>query len=254
MVVRTLQVTTALIVTHQTESQTSHQKGKTPMSEHQNKTAEKSVPAKASSNQSRPEAQTSLDGWSADVRMRLKEAYGTEDEDFLKGILTQMLKCSPSRDEGEINFMASVIKQEKPKTPLDIMLMTQMIAVHSAAMRCAEQLALASDLTCFDSLVRAFDRLTRTFALQRDILVRCQPGSTAQTVAVQNVSVNEGAQAVVTNLMQNQMPHETAPDKPAVASPPAISHAETAPMSIIEESKEHVAVSEKIIRYRAKLK
>ena len=183
---------------------------------------------------------------------RLMEVYGTDDEDFLKGIVKQILKCSPSRDEEEIDFMISVIKQEKPRKHVDMMLVTQMAATHKAIMRCAEELAWASDLRVLDTVGRVVDRLMRTYVLQRDLLMRCQAGGAAQTVAVQNVSVTDGAQAIVANVMQNQTPRENTPEKPAVASPPAISHAETAPMSIIEASKERVAVPEKILRYRSK--
>ena len=132
------------------------------------------------------------------------------------------------------------------------MLVIQMAAAHKAIMRSAAELALASDLRYLDTVGRLVDRLMRTYVLQRDLLMRCQASGAAQTVAVQNVSVNDGAQAIVTNVMQNQTPRENTPEKPVVASPPAISHAETAPMSIIEESKERGAVPKKILRYRPK--
>jgi hypothetical protein len=213
---------------------------------------EKSVPAETSSDQVRPEAQGDQQKLqpSTAVLKRLMEVYGTDDVDFLKGILTQIVRCSPNRNEDENEFMISVIKQEKPKKHLDVMLLTQMIAVHTAGMRCTEELARAPDLRYLDSLVPAINKLMGTFRDQYELFKRNQAGAAAQTVAVQNVSVNEGGQAVLTNVMQT--PRENTPDKPAAASPPAISHAETAPMSIIEESKERVAVQAQrsLPRYR----
>jgi hypothetical protein len=214
----------------------------------------KLVRAETSSDQVKPEAQQDQQKLqlSAAVLKRLMEVYGTDDEDFLKGILKQILKCSPSRDQEEIDFMISVIKQEKPRKHVDMMLVTQMVATHKAIMRCANELAGTSDLRLLDTVGRVVDRLMRTYVLQRDLLMRCQAGGAAPTVAVQNVLFNEGAQAIVGNVMQNQTPRENTPDKPAVASPPAMSHAKTAPMSMMEDSKERVAVPGKILRYRTK--
>ena len=214
----------------------------------------KSVAAQTNSDQARPEAQDDRQKLqlSAAVLKRFMEVCGTDDANFLQGILNQIVKCSPSLDEEEIGFMLSVIKQEKPSKHVDMMLVIQMAATHKAIMRFAAELALTSDLRLLDTVGRVVDRLMRTYVLQRDLLMRCQAGGAAQTVAVQNVSVNDGAQAIVTNVMQNQTPRENTPEKPVVDSPPAISHAETAPMSIIEESKERGAVPRKILRYRPK--
>jgi hypothetical protein len=216
----------------------------------------KLVRAETSSDQVKPEAQEdqknlSLNQPSAEVLKRLMEVYGTDDLDFLKGIMKQILKCCPSRDQEEIDFMISVIRQEKPKKHLDMMLLTQMTAIHTAGMRCTEELARTPDLRYLDSLVPAVNKLMGTFRDQYELFKRNQAGASAPTVTVQHVAVNEGAQAIVANVMQNT-PRENTPDKPAVASPPAISHAKTAPMSMMEESKERVAVPKKIPRHRVK--
>ena len=140
----------------------------------------KLVRAETSSDQVRPEAQEnqqklSLNQPSAAVFKRLMEVYGTDDLDFLKGIMKQILKCSPSRDEEEIDFMISVIKQEKPKKHLDMMLLTQMAAIHTAGMRCTEELACAPDLRYLDSLVPAVNKLMGTFSASAGI-IQAQPG------------------------------------------------------------------------------
>jgi hypothetical protein len=70
----------------------------------------------------------------------------------------------------------------------------------------------------------------------------------AQTVTT-HVSVSDNAQAIVGNVTQT--PRENALDKTVAASPPALTHDNTAPMPIIEEGKERAAVLE---RYRPKNK
>jgi Rad52/22 family double-strand break repair protein len=107
------------------------------------------------------------------------------------------------------------------------MLAAQMAAVHVAAMK------LAAELLCFESFAqrdnaeRAFSRLTRTFAMQLETLMRLRAGG-AQTVT--HVSVNDNAQAIVGNVTQT--PRENVLDKTAAASPPALTHDKTAPMPI----------------------
>jgi hypothetical protein len=152
-------------------------------------------------------------------------------------------------DEEELNFMLSFIKGIEPKNQLEAMLAHQMVLVHLGYMKLGTELLLADDLLHLDSAQRGLNKLARTFALQFETLNRLRAGG-EQTVRVQNVSVSEGGQAIVGHITQTQ--RENMPDKPAAASPLAISDAETAPMSIIEESKERVAVPKKIPRFRPK--
>ena len=98
---------------------------------------------------------------------------------FLQGILSQIVKCSPGLDEEEIGFMISVIKQEKPSKHVDMMLVIQMAANHKAIMRYAAELALTSDLRLLDTVGRVVDKLMRTYVLQRDLLMRRQAGAAA---------------------------------------------------------------------------
>jgi hypothetical protein len=166
----------------------------------------------------------------------LMEALGTADLNFLNGLLVQLANAgSQGReiDERELNFMLSVIKGIVPRDQIEAMLAAQMAAVHMATMTLARRLAHVDNIPQQDSAERAFNKLARTFAAQVEALKRYRTGG-EQKVTVQHVSVSEGGQAIVGNVTQDR--RETAPDK-AATSPPALTEARTAPMTIVKESE-----------------
>lgn len=131
------------------------------------------------------------------------EALGTADQDFVNGILRQLVNAgSQGRvDESGINFMLSVIKGVAPKDQLETMLACQMAAVHMATMTFARRLAHVENTLQQDSAERTFNKLTRAFVAQMEALKRYRTGG-EQKVTVQHVSVGEGGQAIVGNVMQ----------------------------------------------------
>jgi hypothetical protein len=80
------------------------------------------------------------------------------------------------------------------------MLATQMAATHVAAMKYANRLAEAETLQEQDSAERAYNKLIRTFATLVEINERRRASS--EKVAVQNVSVSSGGQAIIGNVTQ----------------------------------------------------
>jgi hypothetical protein len=120
---------------------------------------------------------------------------------------------------------------------LEAMLAAQMAAVYIATMAVARQLATAESIPQQDSAQGAFNKLARTFTSQVEALKRYRTGG-EQKVTVQHVSVSEGGQAIVGNVTHG--PRE-APSQ-AVASPPLIADAKTAPMARIDQSKERTPV------------
>jgi NAD-specific glutamate dehydrogenase len=80
------------------------------------------------------------------------------------------------------------------------MLAAQMAAVHNATMTFARRLAHVDNIPQQDSAERAFNKLARTFASQVEALKRYRTGG-EQTVRVEHVTVNEGGQAIVGNVM-----------------------------------------------------
>jgi hypothetical protein len=162
----------------------------------------------------------------------LMEALGTANADFLFGLLRQLGNAGSQVDEDSVNFMLSVVKGIEPRDQLEAMLGAQMAAVHMASMTFARQLASAEYLHQQDSAERAFNKLTRTFVSQMEALKRYRTGG-EQKVTVQHVSVSEGGQAIVGNVTQS--PRGPAADE-ARSSAPALSHARTPPMTVLQES------------------
>jgi hypothetical protein len=91
-------------------------------------------------------------------------------------------------DERGLNFMLSVIKGIEPRDQLEAMLAAQMAVVHVATMTFARRLAHEEEIGQVDSAERAFNKLTRTFAMQMEALRRYRSGA-EQRVTLQHVSV-----------------------------------------------------------------
>ena len=69
--------------------------------------------------------------------MLLKDATGGSDFMFRDGILYQLARSASKDgkvDEGQLNFMLSVVRSTKPKDQLEAMLAAQMAVVHLAMM------------------------------------------------------------------------------------------------------------------------
>jgi hypothetical protein len=131
----------------------------------------------------------------------LMEAIGTADQDFLDGFLVQLanvVTIGPNVTAHEVNFMLSIVKDIEPRDQVEAMLAAQMAATHNAIMTFARRLNHRENSPQQDSAERAFNKLARTFAAQVDTLKRYRGGE--QTMRVENVTVNDGGQAIVGNV------------------------------------------------------
>ena len=127
------------------------------------------------------------------------ESLGTADFDFYHGLLTQLVNVGTqgeNPDERGTNFMLAMVRGIGPKDEIEAMMAAQMAAVHVTTMTFARRLAHADNILQQDSAERAFNKLTRTFAVQLEALKRYRTGG-EQKVTVQHVTVNEGGQAIV---------------------------------------------------------
>ena len=130
-------------------------------------------------------------------------AIGTRDYDFLNGFLQQLANIGSQGaaiDERGLNFMLSIVKGIGPRDQMEAMLAAQMAAVHNATMTFARRLAHVDNIQQQDSAERAFNKLARTFATQLEALKRYRSAG-EQTVRVEHVTVNEGGQAIVGNVL-----------------------------------------------------
>jgi hypothetical protein len=129
----------------------------------------------------------------------LARAMGSADSAFHHELLLQVANASgsgPKPDEGALNFTLAVIDGIGPRDQTEAMLAAQMAAVHMATMTFARRLQHVENIPQQDSAERAFNKLTRTFAVQMETLKRYRTGG-EQKVTVQHVTVNEGGQAIV---------------------------------------------------------
>jgi hypothetical protein len=172
----------------------------------------------------------------------LMEALGTADREFFLGLLQQLTDSSlrgGQVDERLLNFMLSVIKGIKPRDQIEVMLVAQMAAIHEAIMTFTKRLAHVDTIPQQDSAERALNKLARTFATQMEALQRYRTRG-EQKVVVQQVSVNEGGQAIVGNVTQGQREAEQESEPPLVAHKPRPS------MAVIDREGERAISIEQI--------
>jgi len=135
-------------------------------------------------------------------QIALMKALGTTDDDFLVGLLNQLVNTGsqgPNADESETNFMLAVVKGIEPRDQIEAMLAAQMAAVHNATMTFARRLAGVETIRQQDSAQTAFNKLARTFAAQVSAL-KDYRSKGEQKMTVQHVHVAEGGQAIVGNV------------------------------------------------------
>jgi hypothetical protein len=178
------------------------------------------------------------------------EALGTADYSFGLNLITQLADTNSRGgevDAGRVNFMLAVIKNIKPKDHVEAMLAAQMAGIHLATMTFIQRLANVENIPQQDSAERTLNKLARTYAGQMETLKRYRTGG-EQKVTVQHVSVSEGGQAIVGNVTQANP--EKMSEKSAASPPPALTHAKTPQMPIINEREKPVPVRARRVRQK----
>lgn len=135
----------------------------------------------------------------------MADALGAVDRDAMHGILRQLARASSKgRKPDAINlaFMISMVRSIRPRDSIEAMLVAQMVSIHVMAMRCAYHLANAEDVARQDSAARALGKLARVFPAQIDALSRYRNNG-EPVITVQNVSVQDGGNAIVGNVTQH---------------------------------------------------
>jgi hypothetical protein len=128
---------------------------------------------------------------------------GVSDPDFLTGILCQVNGISVySRNGTKRDFLLSIIKGGNPKTQTDVLLLTQMAAIHDAVMTSARNLGTANDPELVERFANVTNKLARTFTAQVEALQRCRSVND-KNITVQNVSIRDSAQAILGNVTHN---------------------------------------------------
>ncbi|ARQ08609.1 hypothetical protein NXC12_CH00518 [Rhizobium etli] len=130
-------------------------------------------------------------------------AIGTEYVNLSEVIAEQMVILSASNgnkvDQHELSLLTETVMGISPKDHVEMMLATQMAAVHLMSMNMAAKARRATTLPQHDSYTKQTNQLMRTFAAQAEALKRYRTGG-KQVVKVKHVHVHEGGQAIVGNV------------------------------------------------------
>ena len=131
------------------------------------------------------------------------EALGTFSVDFFLEIVRDCKRtcCSKGQiDEYRFNAMMAFVASIKPRDHVEVALAVQMAMAHRAAMQAMGDLTMAELQMQAENAERVAARFMRIYAMQMEALKKYR--ASQAVVAVQNVSVSEGAQAVVANGVQ----------------------------------------------------
>lgn len=134
-------------------------------------------------------------------------SIGTGDLAFAGAVFEQVIQTARNGidlTEAELNAMLALVRGLAPTDPTEALLIAQMAAVHNACMVAARRLTHA-DPEQHDGAVRAFTKLTRTFAAQVEALKNYRRKG-EQIIKVQYVSVNDGGQAIVGDVQHAPAP------------------------------------------------
>jgi hypothetical protein len=164
------------------------------------------------------------------AHVRLLEALGSRDLDFLDGLLKQLCIVGShgrSVDEDGLNFMLSLVKGIEPRDQVEAMLAAQMAATHNAIMTVAGRLNHAQNIPQRDSAERAFNKLARTFTSQMETLKRYRSEG-QQKILVQHTTTVNADQALITDRVVTGKNNAAAPTAKHLTA------ATNKPMKIIE--------------------
>ena len=138
------------------------------------------------------------------AEIMLANAFGTRDPTLARGLRDQLANVSRTGKlitADELNYMISLVRGIGPRDPTEGMLAAQMAAIHNAAMVAARRLNHVENIEQQNSASSMLNKLTRTFAAQVETLKRYR-SSGEQTIKVQHVTVNDGGQAIVGNVLK----------------------------------------------------
>jgi hypothetical protein len=157
----------------------------------------------------------------------LSEAFGSQDPDFVYGLVMQLAHASTRFHDGEgLNFMLSAIKNIHPRDANEAMLEGQIAAVNMSMMNYIDELAGLRGTPQEEMAERAVNRLARTFATLVGALKNYRTGG-EQKLTVRHVSVVNTV---------TQAPRDVLPEKSPNAVP-ALTDARQTEMEMVGERK-----------------
>jgi hypothetical protein len=135
-------------------------------------------------------------------------ALGTADLTLAAALFRQLVEISrvgAGLCETELNDLLAMVRGLAPTDATEALLVTQMVAVHKLSMVEARRLALAEGPDQQDRASISLNKLARTFSAQLETLKRYRSkGEQVIRVQHQQVTVNEGGQAIVGDVQHSQ--------------------------------------------------
>lgn len=162
----------------------------------------------------------------------LREAICGQDDHFFAGTIQQMAGAATTKgviNEDALNYMLSFVIGKRPQDQTEVMMDILLASTYLHSMSFAAKIRNADTLPEQDSATVGFKKMSDQF-IKLDERFSSRR-SVAAPATVQNVCVN-GGQAIVAGSF-SQAPAETSPD----SSPPALTHAPTEPMVIIDDTQ-----------------
>jgi hypothetical protein len=138
---------------------------------------------------------TDLDGYG----YHLCDTFGTGSGALTNVLLTQICRAKAPQGnftEDDVNAALAAVHGIAPQDEAEAMLAAQMVAVHTAAMQMLRQVAASQTISQQDSNGNLATKLLRTYSAQMEALARYRRRG-EQTVRVEHVHVEPGAQAIV---------------------------------------------------------
>ena len=139
----------------------------------------------------------------ADLMKRIFNADDAKQAETLLSHCLHALSAKEASDDHPGNdqryFMPSIVADIRPRDAVERMLAVQMAATHVALIRSSRWLANAETIPQVEAHYSGFNKLARTYAAQVEALRKHRNGG-SQTVRVEHVTIEAGAQAVVGNV------------------------------------------------------
>ena len=173
--------------------------------------------------------------------VHLANALGTTDGAFIDGVLCQIADVARTgrvASAEELNFVLSLIHGIEPRDQTEVLLATQMAAIHNATMTAARRLKRVETIPQQDSASNMLNKLARTFAAQVEALKKYR-STGEQCIRVQHLTVNDGGRAIVAANIETgggaeakmeHQPHELGATQVAgqshASGPPLLGHLE----------------------------
>lgn len=154
----------------------------------------RSYPAIAHADEGALEARTGAEG-------ELQALLGMKTPDAADGVFRSALEALGASVSDKAQLVAAMFAEIEPRDGIEAMLATQMTATHVAMTVAANKMSNAAMASVRESHERSMTRLCRTYLAQMDALKKHR-AKAQQIVRVERVTVNEGGQAIVGDVVR----------------------------------------------------